>query len=82
MNTCDGNQAAWLRAPTEATEDGRFAAGKPVFFYLWPQYHDGTPRTRVPSPGTAAWLCQGRMVRICLPPAASHANFLPHLAEP
>jgi hypothetical protein len=25
-------------------EIGALAAGKPVFFYLWPQYHDGTPK--------------------------------------
>ena len=45
MYTFDDNQAAWAtRAQTEAAEDRALAAGKLVFFYLWPQYHDGTPR--------------------------------------
>ena len=45
MYTFDDNQAAWAtRAQTEAAEDRALAAGKPVFFYLWPQYHDGAPR--------------------------------------
>jgi len=38
MNTFDTISRHGLRAPTEATEDGRLAAGTPVFFYLWPQY--------------------------------------------
>jgi len=45
MYTFDDNQGAWAtRAQTEAAEDRALAAGKPVFFYLWPQYHDGTPK--------------------------------------
>ena len=45
MYTFDDDQAAWAtRAVTEAAEDRALAAGKPVFFYLWPQYHDGTPK--------------------------------------
>ena len=45
MYTFDDDQAAWAtRAATEAAEDRALAAGKPVFFYLWPQYHDGTPK--------------------------------------
>ena len=32
MNTFDTIRRHGLRAPTEATEDGRLAAGKPVFF--------------------------------------------------
>jgi hypothetical protein len=44
MYTFDDNQGAWARrAQSEAAEDRALAAGKPVFFYLWPQYHDGTP---------------------------------------
>jgi hypothetical protein len=45
MYTFDDNHGAWAtRAATEASEDGPIAAGKPVFFHLWPQYHDGTPK--------------------------------------
>jgi len=45
MYTFDDVRAAWAtRAKTEAAEDRALAAGKPVFFYLWPQYHDGTPK--------------------------------------
>jgi len=45
MYTFDDDQAAWAtRAATEAAEDRALAAGKPVFFFLWPQYHDGTPK--------------------------------------
>jgi hypothetical protein len=45
MYTFDDNRAAWAaRAQTEAAEDRALAASKPVLFYLWPQYHDGTPK--------------------------------------
>ena len=45
MYTFDDNQGAWAsRAANEATEDRALPAGKPVFFYLWPQYHYGTPK--------------------------------------
>jgi len=45
MYTFDDNHAAWAtRAQAEAAEDRAFAASKPVFFYLWPQYHEGTPK--------------------------------------
>jgi len=45
MYTFDDNQAAWAtRAASEAAEDRALASGKPVFLYLWPQYHDGTPK--------------------------------------
>ena len=45
MYTFDDDRAAWAtRAETEAAEDRAFGAGKPVLFYLWPQYHDGTPK--------------------------------------
>jgi hypothetical protein len=44
MYTFDDNQGAWAtRAQSEAAEDRALTAGKPVFFYLWPQYHDGMP---------------------------------------
>jgi hypothetical protein len=45
MYTFDDNKGGWAaRAQTEAAEDRGLAAGKPVYFYLWPQYHDGTPK--------------------------------------
>jgi hypothetical protein len=45
MYTFDDNRHAWAkRAKAEAAEDRVLAPGKPVFFYLWPQYHDGTPK--------------------------------------
>jgi hypothetical protein len=45
MYTFDDDWAQWAaRAQSEAAEDRGFAARKPVFFYLWPQYHDGTPK--------------------------------------
>src|SRR5271166_3986376 len=28
----------------DRSEDRALAAGKPVFLYLWAQYHDGTPK--------------------------------------
>jgi hypothetical protein len=45
MYTFDDNRGAWAtRAANEAAEDRSLGPGKPVFFYLWPQYHDGTPK--------------------------------------
>ncbi len=45
MYTFDDDRTSWAaRAEAEASEDRALAAGKPVFFYLWPQYHDGTPK--------------------------------------
>jgi hypothetical protein len=45
MYTFDDDHAAWgTRAATEAAEDQALAAGKPVLFYLWPQYHDGAKK--------------------------------------
>jgi len=45
MYTFDDNRGAWAtRATNEAAEDRSLGPGKPVFFYLWPQYHDGTPK--------------------------------------
>jgi hypothetical protein len=45
MYTFNDDHGAWAaRAETEAAEDRALAAGKPVFFYLWPQYHDKTPK--------------------------------------
>jgi hypothetical protein len=45
MYTFDDDRAAWARrADNEAAEARALAPGRPVYFYLWPQYHDGTPR--------------------------------------
>jgi len=45
MYTFDDDRAAWAkRAQASAAEARALAPGKPVYFYLWPQYHDGTPR--------------------------------------
>lgn len=45
MYTFDDDRGAWeKRAKASATEAHALAPGKPVYFYLWPQYHDGTPR--------------------------------------
>jgi hypothetical protein len=45
MYTFDDDRAAWAqRAEMEATEARSLGPNKPVYFYLWPQYHDGTPR--------------------------------------
>lgn len=45
MYTFDDDRQAWAkRAEAEAAEDRALAPGKPVFFYLWPQYHDHTPK--------------------------------------
>jgi hypothetical protein len=45
MYTFDDDREAWAkRAEAEAAEARALAPGKPVFFYLWPQYHDGTAK--------------------------------------
>ncbi len=45
MYTFDDDRAAWeKRAQASAAEARALGPGKPVYFYLWPQYHDGTPR--------------------------------------
>jgi hypothetical protein len=44
MYTYDTDRAAWTqRAEAEALEDRSYGKGKPVYFYMWAQYHDGTP---------------------------------------
>jgi hypothetical protein len=41
----DDDRAAWQkRAEEEVEEAHRLGPGKPVYFYLWPQYHDHTPK--------------------------------------
>jgi hypothetical protein len=43
--TFDDDRAAWAdRAEKAAAEARALAPGKPVYFYLWPQYHDNTPK--------------------------------------
>jgi hypothetical protein len=45
MYTFDDDHAKWeQRAQAEAAEARDLDPSKPVYFYLWPQYHDGTPR--------------------------------------
>jgi len=45
MYTFDDDHASWeKRARASAAEARALAPDKPVYFYLWPQYHDGTPR--------------------------------------
>jgi len=45
MYTFDDDEAAWAaRATAEVAEDRSLAPGKPVYLYLWPQYHDHTAR--------------------------------------
>jgi hypothetical protein len=45
MYTFDDERDAWARrAEAEAAEARALGPGKPVYFYLWPQYHDNTPR--------------------------------------
>ncbi len=43
--TFNDDRDAWAkRAQAAAAEARSLVAGKPVYFYLWPQYHDGTPK--------------------------------------
>lgn len=45
MYTFDDDRAMWeQRAQAAAAEAHHLDPGKPVYFYMWPQYHDGTPR--------------------------------------
>lgn len=43
MYTFDDDRGGWA-ARAEAAEARALAPGKPVLFYLWPQFHDGTPK--------------------------------------
>jgi len=44
MYTFNTDESAWATlAATEAAEARSIAPGKPVYFYIWPQYHQGTP---------------------------------------
>jgi hypothetical protein len=43
--TFDDDRSAWeKRAQETVAEAHELGPGKPVYFYLWPQYHDGTPK--------------------------------------
>jgi len=45
MYTFDDDQSAWAaKAAAEVAEDRALGPGKPIFIYLWPQYHDKTAR--------------------------------------
>jgi hypothetical protein len=45
MYTFDDDREAWAKkAQDEAAEARALGPGKPVYFYLWPQYHDKTPK--------------------------------------
>jgi hypothetical protein len=45
MYTFDDDRAAWeKRAQETVAEAHELGPGKPAYFYLWPQYHDGTPK--------------------------------------
>jgi hypothetical protein len=45
MYTFDDDWSAWeKRAETSIAEAAVLGPGKPVYLYLWPQYHDGTPK--------------------------------------
>ncbi len=45
MYTFDDDRTAWAnRAKAMASEAHSLGPGKPVYFYLWPQYHDKTPK--------------------------------------
>lgn len=45
MYTFDDDQEKWgQRAQQELDEAHQLGPGKPVYFYLWPQYHDRTPK--------------------------------------
>lgn len=45
MYTFDDDRGAYEKRAREAVAEAHsLASGKPVYFYLWPQYHDGTPK--------------------------------------
>jgi hypothetical protein len=45
MYTFDDDRTKWQqRAHDEATEARSLDPAKPVYFYMWPQYHDNTPK--------------------------------------
>ena len=45
MYTFNDDRAAWeKKARSLVAEAHKIAPGKPVYFYIWPQYHNGTPK--------------------------------------
>jgi hypothetical protein len=45
MYTFDDDRVAWEKRAQESVAEAReLGPDKPVYFYLWPQYHDGTPK--------------------------------------
>jgi hypothetical protein len=45
MYTFDDDHAKWeKRAKAAQSEAHELDAKKPIYFYMWPQYHDGTPK--------------------------------------
>jgi hypothetical protein len=45
MYTFDDDRGKWeRRAKTAVSEARRLDDKKPAYFYMWPQYHDGTPK--------------------------------------
>lgn len=45
MYTFDDDTSAWEKRAKDTIEEARaLDPNKPVYFYLWPQYHDGTPK--------------------------------------
>jgi hypothetical protein len=45
MYTFDDDHANWeKRAQETVAEERELDPQKPIYFYLWPQYHDGTPK--------------------------------------
>ncbi|WP_189305497.1 hypothetical protein [Streptomyces albospinus] len=46
LYTFDDNRAAWRAKLVKDLEEAKAVdPGKPVYPYLWPQYHDGTPKS-------------------------------------
>jgi hypothetical protein len=45
MYTFDDDRAGWEKRAQETVAEAReLDPQKPIYFYLWPQYHDGTPK--------------------------------------
>jgi hypothetical protein len=45
MYTFNDDRGAWAKRAQESSDEAHaLGPGKPVYFYLWPQYHDGTPK--------------------------------------
>jgi hypothetical protein len=45
LYTFDDDHANWEKCAQDTVDEEReIDAQKPIYFYLWPQYHDGTPK--------------------------------------